>query len=530
MGYNRHMHKAILHASYKYGGVQIPTSWDIQGATHLNLLLGHLQTRDLVGRYMLLCMDYLYLTLGLPAPVLSYSLLPYYPHHKTTLVPCNWLTSTWHYLSTIHGTLTAQTLRLHPQRVHDTTIMEHASHHFKGITLLRINACRLYLQVHHLSDIVNSQGTRISPEYTTYQQPPSRTTNLNWPYQHPPGLKAWRDWLTMLRRCFTTTTYHLKRPLGHWLHTPYTTQRWGTQINPDTLEIYHTTDYNTWRIYTPGRTRFSYTSSNTVLTSAPLSCLPITVRFTGNTMIPTPFHAYEEIITFDVPHPPSFQSYIDSLPPHERWTIGHISQLAPTDHDTFLQALHTGHFCIGSDGSVRGHSVTYSGRLQHLSNLTLFLSTHSNTPFTSTLRSEALGYLATLYLLRALTNYYQLHPPPSLQINHYIDNKGVIQRLAHQRVRSLRYHLLPHSDIIREIRSVQRSLPYTFHQHHVKSHQHDDDSNTPLPISIQVNRDCDTAATKAHTCPICPPSCIPPIPYRNHYLPDSHPAASPYPR
>jgi hypothetical protein len=67
MGYKRTTKLAIMHGSYRYGGAQLPTCWDLQGSTHLSMLLGHLghlQLKDIAGQHLLHEMDYLYLHIG----------------------------------------------------------------------------------------------------------------------------------------------------------------------------------------------------------------------------------------------------------------------------------------------------------------------------------------------------------------------------------------------------------------------------------------------------------------------------------
>ena len=59
MGYTRTTKMAIMHGSYRYGGAQPPTCWDLQGSTHLSMFIGHLQQKDIVGQYLLHEMDYL---------------------------------------------------------------------------------------------------------------------------------------------------------------------------------------------------------------------------------------------------------------------------------------------------------------------------------------------------------------------------------------------------------------------------------------------------------------------------------------
>jgi hypothetical protein len=72
MGYKRTTKLVIMHGSHRYGGAQLSTCWDLQGSTHLSMLIGHLQLKDITGQYLLHKMDYLYLHIRFQQRVLSY--------------------------------------------------------------------------------------------------------------------------------------------------------------------------------------------------------------------------------------------------------------------------------------------------------------------------------------------------------------------------------------------------------------------------------------------------------------------------
>ena len=50
MGYSSKTPTCIVNSSHLHGGMKIPTSWNLQGCIHLQLLLGHLQLQDLTGQ------------------------------------------------------------------------------------------------------------------------------------------------------------------------------------------------------------------------------------------------------------------------------------------------------------------------------------------------------------------------------------------------------------------------------------------------------------------------------------------------
>jgi hypothetical protein len=185
-----------MHGSYRYGGAQLSTCWDLQGSTHLSMLIGNLQLKDIVGQYLLHAMDYLYLHIGFEQKVMSYPIVD----ASSFAIDC-WITNTWHYLSSLDGTTISNSIELPLHRENDSAIMKEASKFYKGIKLTRINAVRLFLQVFFLSDITTSDGWQICIEYRYSNRLRQRTSTLNWPIQSDPGDRAWTEWRAMLKTC-----------------------------------------------------------------------------------------------------------------------------------------------------------------------------------------------------------------------------------------------------------------------------------------------------------------------------------------
>ena len=82
----------------------------------------------------------------------------------------------------------------------------------------KLNYCRLYLQVTHLSDITTSDGRKLHPEML---QQPSKFNNqhkhLLWPEQGKPNTITWELWKKMLRTTLCYDNDILKQLLGKWL-------------------------------------------------------------------------------------------------------------------------------------------------------------------------------------------------------------------------------------------------------------------------------------------------------------------------
>ena len=505
MGYNRNTALPVIHGSHHYGGAQIPTCWEVQGSVHIELLLGHLQLQDLVCHYLTHGMDYLYLHIGLARKLLSYPITP----AILALDSPTWLTNTWEYMTDISATLVTDSLEISQQRELDVPIMQEALASFSGITLRRINAVRLFLQVFFLSDVVTSDGREIDRAYCDSSLTPSRTSLLEWPDQAPPGKLAWSEWRRMLRTCYTTRNFTLRIPLGRWLSPSLRTQSWFTLINPDNNQMYYKIG-PVWHRYYPNtraRSLYHFQEETPFCPAVPL--LPVTIlRVREQVYRLTPFAPRLPSPSTLAPSMLPFLQSLKRLPPHEKSTIGHIMPLTPADATNLLHTIRSGEYALGSDGSVLTSTTTYSSRIQSTTSLDVFLTSHAIAEPTTIFRAEGYGCLGALYLLRAAYRYLTLHQQAFVHttVFLYSDSLGLLRRLAYGSPQSIKHHLRPDSDLIREILQVQDDIPVSIKRQHVRSHQFDDTPDLQdLPISVQINRMCDTSCTLAHTCPSCRP-------------------------
>ena len=88
----------IVHASHWFGGLQIPTCWDIQGSQHLHLLPGHIQLYNLFGKHLITSINYTYHILGLESKVFTYDF-----RIVKDYIPMSWIANTWSHVSLLPG-------------------------------------------------------------------------------------------------------------------------------------------------------------------------------------------------------------------------------------------------------------------------------------------------------------------------------------------------------------------------------------------------------------------------------------------
>jgi len=520
MGYRSTIPLPIWHGPSIYGGAAQTSTWMSQGIQKIEFLVGHLRLGDIVTRFLSASMSSLYLLVGQQPALMTYPIATL----KSLVNPNWWLSRTWEYLvdeCSVH--LHCPTiLLLHPQRERDSALMEHAIRRFGGIALLRINAVRLYLQVFFLSDLVTSDGQFIDRSFwhDSPLHPRLRTSTLQWPFQETPSPVCWKAWQLFLRHSFVVSSSNLRLstlPLGRWLPVACRTQSWNYNIDPTNRSVFRfDVTSNSWfRLVPRHRSRHLLLLPGVPITSPPPgypATVPLSVRLhqypipVVESLLYSPHLPTPQIPVY---HSPTFLQSLRLLPTHIRLVIGHL--VSVPSPESLYAWLCSAFLHIASDGSIRKSygRGSYSWLLAFGPDGRVHVSGHSlsNSTGLSTLRAEALGHLAALYMLRLLIRFLNI---PSYAVDTeaifaYIDNLGVIQRLAPKHLRSLKTVLLNDYDVFEEIRSVLSDLGVSIDRRHVKSHAFDQVDIDPadIPLPNRLNRQCDTLAEAAYSCPDC---------------------------
>jgi len=105
-----------------------------------------------------------------------------------------------------------------------------------------INNVHLYLRVTYLSEITDSSGLFILPEYRTEMTPATGST-IRWPSQVAPLPENWKIWVQTIQTLYTQPNSPLLRnklaawdsqfALAHW--------NWEWHIDPETMALYQHT-------------------------------------------------------------------------------------------------------------------------------------------------------------------------------------------------------------------------------------------------------------------------------------------------
>jgi len=117
----------------------------------------------------------------------------------------------------------ANTLQFNIQRRNDKCIMDDLTRGPSSHTqLIQLNACRLYLNIIHLSDIVNPDGKTINNNFLIGCKPNYPSSKLKCPHQLYPSVKAWKLWNITIIKVFNiqdnlNLTLEPFSRLGEWL-------------------------------------------------------------------------------------------------------------------------------------------------------------------------------------------------------------------------------------------------------------------------------------------------------------------------
>ena len=116
----------------------------------------------------------------------------------------------------------AKSLRFNIQRRNDKFIMDEFTREPLSIKqLIHLNACRLYLNILHLSNVVKPDGISVNHNVLIGIKPVYPISKLKWLKQRNPSVKAWKLWNTIVKGLFNIQDNLTLAPfsrLGEWLY------------------------------------------------------------------------------------------------------------------------------------------------------------------------------------------------------------------------------------------------------------------------------------------------------------------------
>jgi hypothetical protein len=141
-------------------------------------------------------------------------------HHPLPQMESKWLQHLREGLMSIKATIhLPDTWTYPPVRINDSHIMDDVlTLQLCNEKIRKINYCRQYLQVTHVSDIASSDGKKLHPLILSDQ--PDKLFNqmptLNWAIQDCPSAKTWKIWKETIQALYCSNGRNLTTKLGKW--------------------------------------------------------------------------------------------------------------------------------------------------------------------------------------------------------------------------------------------------------------------------------------------------------------------------
>ena len=161
---------------HKFHGLNLPDLFLEQHLGQIKELISHSSSQGVLGQQIRLSLELTQMELGVNDLFFNYS----YNVYKHLLITPSWMTSIWGFLHTQGLQIRGWSHKIQPTRENDLSIMEQFVK--KGLskeTLLTLNKCRLFLQVHSLADITNAEGTSITEAALTGKIDPDRKSTFS---------------------------------------------------------------------------------------------------------------------------------------------------------------------------------------------------------------------------------------------------------------------------------------------------------------------------------------------------------------
>ena len=147
---------------------------------------------------------------------------------------------------------------------------------------IQINACRLYLQVVTLSDIVNPDGRTINHYFLDVTKPIQPSSTVRWSNQPLPSPQACNLWKKTVRKVFNISNYNTlphHQQLKEWI-VPYSLRKMSNRWNysKDQNEIYELNQNNIYRYFIQQKELLIYTlniDNKEIFSDIPRATIPI---------------------------------------------------------------------------------------------------------------------------------------------------------------------------------------------------------------------------------------------------------------
>ena len=283
LGYNRNTSKAVVYGPSEYAGIDLRIFRHEQGLAKVETMVKHWRSPDTEAKkHLQIALAWNQYTAGTGTPILEDTT------SQLTYLDTVWFPDLRDFLAETKTTIEVDDPCIVPvQRVNDKHIMDFVlQQKFTKGELRRINYCRLYLDVHTISDIATACGRYLSkglllgrPSMET-----SRSKGNGVVQNRPTCDRSWQLWRRACTQlCSNKRTKRLYEALGPWI-VPYQELRRHWPLYSKTDDRVYVCSEMTDRIYVRGGESKRYMSYGRI---------HLPYRFTREGLIdePPPFDA-----------------------------------------------------------------------------------------------------------------------------------------------------------------------------------------------------------------------------------------------
>jgi hypothetical protein len=456
LGLNEHFPRALLYGPLRYGGMQLPTAHASTIINRINYFLYNTHMSTNIGQKLEISLAFTQLETGLLQPFLTSSYELYGKFATSTLMKCLWAQTEPFGLYLKPNADSYWLPKL--QGSGDIAIMDDVTKFYDKESCIKLNRCRLYLQVITLYDLITYDGSKIHPEYISGQRPTSRKSTMHWVDFHKPPRKymaIWKEYMMKYvqpRLPILLTSWNPKAP-PHYNTTYYLSLRTGKLYGKVHNGRFHMHEASRTQ---PGSrtTTFHPTYSETDICSDTENSLkPVDVAHSNQQITILCFSN----INNHKGHLTSIQynySFYRKLPKSLRRLCGQIS-IPPDGGDKLMTYIkdRDANLIGVSDASVIDGNGTHAwilttGEKEHLSDPYMKLEGHGPVDGDKSAMSSARGELQGQTALTIITEaFLSAHNETDMEVTFYTDNQGVQKSCNHPKIRRIGHHRKANMDL-----------------------------------------------------------------------------------
>jgi hypothetical protein len=480
--FNRTFCRKTLYAPGSHGGQEISNLKHAQTVAHVDAIIRHGLSDTIASDQLKGSLEVAKLELGLPGPLFQHP----FPEFGE-LITDSWVRKAWKEFTAEKISVTECTQQLAPSR-HGDSFLIAAFHRtgFRKTKLVRLNRCRIRLQVVTLSDLCTGDGRYVLPQAFS-DGFPGANRGYDWPAQGPLPKSDWSLWKRALRKAFRLQDKNkLAIPLGRWIPTVLPTSAWHDLFHQNTYvrraDGWHHYHHNPAGLHQPR----TYTYQGTV--AHPPPDLRKAVAWVDDEGLQ--YHGSSPLIVLPPTVCNTLHQAIHQLAPEWKWALEKMEWTI--DPATLAQHIRNGTAKAIADGSYKEQKGTAAFAIVTADGSTGIYGMNRTPGPTATqcsYRSENGGLVGILLLCHVLHRAYGLqHGQLVLGCDNIESGKKCIQ--YHGTARPTDNHY----DILHAARTLRSWLPFQPSYLHVEGHQRTKYPGRPLDLWATLNENMDALA------------------------------------